>query len=48
MQAFNKSVNIIINLKNIDDFQKILKAAIADNIAFYRVFRDALLKTGRS
>ena len=48
MQAFNKSVNIIINLKNIDDFQKILKAAIADNVAFYRVFRDALIKTGRS
>ena len=48
MQAFNKSVNIIVNLKNIDDFQKILKGAIADNAAFYRVFREALIKTGRS
>jgi predicted Zn finger-like uncharacterized protein len=48
MQAFNKSVNIIVNLKNIDDFQKIIKVAITDNEAFYRVFREALIKTGRA
>lgn len=48
MQAFNKSVNVIINLKNIDDFQKILKVSIAENVAFYRVFGEALIKAGRA
>lgn len=48
MAAFNKSVNLIVNLKNIDDFQKILKRGIAENASFYRVFKEALIKTGRA
>ncbi|MEJ2656388.1 MAG: zinc-ribbon domain-containing protein [Desulfobacterales bacterium] len=47
MAAFNKSVNLIVNLKNIDEIEKILRRGIADHEAFYRVFKRALLKTGR-
>lgn len=42
MAAFHKSVNIIINLSNIDDFDKILRRALADNDMFYRVYREQL------
>ena len=47
MSAFNRSVNIVINVKNIDDVGAIVKGAVADNAAFYRVFRDILKKMGR-
>jgi len=47
MSAFNKSVNIIVNTKEIDEIEKILKGGLADNDAFYRVFRQTLSKTGR-
>ena len=47
MAAFNKSVNIIVNTKNIDEIEKIIKKVVSDNAAFYRVFKDALVKTGR-
>jgi DNA-directed RNA polymerase subunit RPC12/RpoP len=47
MAAFNKSVNLIVNLKNIDEIEKILRRGISDHEAFYRVFKRALIKTGR-
>lgn len=47
MAAFNKSVNTIINVKNMDDADTILKRGTADNKAFYRVFREAMIKTGK-
>jgi len=47
MTAFNKSVNLIINLKNINEIEKILRRGLADNKAFYRVFKESLIKTGR-
>jgi predicted Zn finger-like uncharacterized protein len=47
MMTFNKSVNLIINIKNIDDIDKVLQRGIADNELFYRVFRDSLKETGR-
>jgi len=47
MAAFNKSVNLIINLKNINQIEKILRRGVADNKTFYRVFKESLLKTGR-
>jgi predicted Zn finger-like uncharacterized protein len=40
MTAFQKSVNIIINLNGIDDFDKILRRSLADNDMFYRIFRE--------
>ncbi len=48
MMAFNKSVNMIINIKNIDDIDKILSRGISDNNFFYKLYKDTLLKeTGR-
>jgi ribosomal protein S27E len=47
MMEFNKSVNLIVNLKNIDEIEKILIKGVADNVAFYRVFKESLTKTGR-
>ena len=46
MMAFNKSVNIIVNVNNVDEMQKILKRSVYDNTAFYYVFKESLTKTG--
>jgi CheY-like chemotaxis protein len=47
MMAFNKSVNLVINKKNIDDFATIIKRGLDDNKAFYGIFKEALKKLGR-
>jgi CheY-like chemotaxis protein len=47
MAAFNKSVNVVINPKNIDDVGTILQGAVTDNAAFYRVMKETLKKMGR-
>jgi CheY-like chemotaxis protein len=47
MAAFNRSVNIVINLKSIGDAGKIIKQGVADNRAFYHVFQETLLKMGK-
>lgn len=47
MAAFNKSVNVVIHLKNLDEIAKILRRAIDDNQVFYSVFKESLIKTGR-
>ena len=47
MSAFHKSVNLVVNLKNIKEIGKILKSGIADNTIFYRVFKEVLIKNGR-
>jgi len=41
MLALNKSVNMIINMKNINDFGKILNTAITDNDIFYRIYKES-------
>ena len=47
MTAFNKSVNVVINMKNIDDIGTILRRGLVDNTAFYHVFKEALKHKGR-
>jgi len=47
MMAFHHSVNLIINVKNIEDIGKILSRGITDNDLFYEVFNDVLKETGR-
>ncbi len=42
MIAFQKSVNMILNIRNIDDFDKIIQRGIADNGLFYKVYKEAL------
>jgi CheY-like chemotaxis protein len=48
MAAFNRSVNIVINIKNIDEMGKIIKQGVADNKAFYHVFLETLQKMGKA
>jgi predicted Zn finger-like uncharacterized protein len=48
MMALNKSANIVINSKNIDDIGKILSRGITDNEYFYRIFKGTLKEVGRA
>ena len=43
MIALQKSVDIILNIKNIKDVGKILSRGVTDKDFFYRAFKDALL-----
>jgi predicted Zn finger-like uncharacterized protein len=47
MMALNKSVNLIINTKNIEDIGKILSRGITDNEFFYRVYMGTLKEVGK-
>jgi CheY-like chemotaxis protein len=47
MMAFNASVNLIVNIKNIEDIGKILSRGITDNELFYRVYKETLKESGR-
>lgn len=48
MVAFNKSVNIIVNTKNLDDAETILKSGVAENDSFYRIYRETMQKIGKA
>lgn len=47
MAAFSRSVNMILNLKNINDIKKILPGSMTDNDFFYRIYKDTLKKLGK-
>ena len=47
MMSFNKSVNMMINPANINEFTKILEGGITRNEIFYKVFRDCRRKAGK-
>lgn len=47
MAAFNKSVNLVLNPKNLDDAGTIIKKAMDDNEAFYYVYKDSMKKLGK-
>lgn len=42
MAAFQKSVNMIVNVDNITDFDKILRRGMADFGIFYQAYKDCL------
>lgn len=44
MTAFNRSVNITINTENMGDIGSIIKRGVAENRAFYHVFRETMAK----
>lgn len=49
MTAFQRSVNITINTENIGDIGTIVKRGVAENKAFYHVFRETMAQVaGRS
>jgi predicted Zn finger-like uncharacterized protein len=48
MTAFNRSVNLVVNLENVDELEKILKRTLKENEEFYRVLKGMLRKVGRA
>ncbi len=44
MEAFHQSVNLIINLQNLEHFQKILNRGMVDNEDFYRMYKSTAKK----
>ena len=48
MVAFHKSVNLVVNVTNLDAMGKILKRGISDNQNFYRLFMEGLARIGRA
>ena len=44
MEAYNKSVNLIINKRDIGSVEKILRQAMAEHDDFYRVFKEKIHK----
>jgi len=48
MMAFNKSVNLIVNLNDLNELEKVLKRSLKENEEFYRVLKGALKKVGRA
>ena len=48
MMAFHKSVNLVINIKNIEDIGKIISRGITDHGLFYRMHREMMKETGRA
>jgi len=48
MMAFNNSVNLVVNLNNVDQLEKVLKRSLIENEEFYRVLKMSLKKVGRA
>ena len=48
MMAFRDSINLVINIKNIEDVGKILSRGITDNQLFYNVYKETLKEVGRN
>ena len=42
MTAFQKSVNMVVNVDNLSDFDKILRRGMADYGIFYQAYKDSL------
>ncbi len=48
MMAFHASVNLIVNIKNIEDIGKILSRGITDTELFYNVYKESLKESGKA
>ena len=48
MQAFQKSVNVVINEKDINKLEDVLKKSISEIDNFYKVFKDTLQSMGKA
>jgi hypothetical protein len=47
MAAFNNSVNLVLNPKNMDDFGAIIKRGLDENAAFYYIYKEIFKKMGQ-
>jgi DNA-directed RNA polymerase subunit RPC12/RpoP len=46
--SFSKSVNVVINQKDAQNFKSILKKSLADNEQFYRMYKTILKELGKA
>jgi len=47
MQAFNKSVNLVLNESDFGNFELILKKSMKDSELFYHIYNTMLIETGK-
>ncbi|MBZ0155692.1 MAG: response regulator [Alphaproteobacteria bacterium] len=47
MAAFDKSVNVVINRKDLPNIKGILKRSLHDYEQFYKVYKESLIKMGK-
>jgi CheY-like chemotaxis protein len=47
MAAFNRSVNVVINIQSIESIAMTIKRELTDNRAFYHIFQTTLQKMGK-
>lgn len=47
MMSFVKSVNLIINERNVPEFETVLQRGMADTDILYKTFKDSLKRAGR-
>ncbi|MFO0751803.1 MAG: hypothetical protein U0411_00575 [Thermodesulfovibrionales bacterium] len=47
MSAFDKSVNVVINRKDLPNIKGILKRSVHDYEQFYKVYKESLVKMGK-
>ncbi len=47
MMAYNRSANIVVNLKDIDNIDIILQKGLNDSMIFHKIFKEALVKSGK-
>lgn len=48
MKAFEKSANVVINEKDVSGLKNVLQRAIPDNEQFYKVYKESLIKLGKT
>lgn len=48
MMAYNKSVNLIINKQEANEFGPVFKKALNEHESFYHVYKEKLLKQGKA
>lgn len=47
LAAFHHSVNLVLNPRDSDETDRILKSAIEENDAFYHIFKETIVRLGR-
>lgn len=47
MEALSHSVNLVINQKDVDQLETILKKSIGDNDTFYKIYRETMTALGK-
>jgi predicted Zn finger-like uncharacterized protein len=48
MMAFNRSVNLVVNLKDVDELEEVLRRSLTEYEEFYSVLKGSLKKMGRA